>query len=83
MSVDVEPRAPAQPAARSSYRRWGWILIAAALWTFWVWITRVVNIARLHETTAFKAVHYTLAAGSMAFGAASAWIGTRLIRRAR
>jgi len=80
LSVDVERREATTPAASSPYRRWGWILIAAAVWTFWVWITRVVNIARLPETAAFKVVHYTLAAGSMAFGAASAWIGVRLIR---
>ena len=83
--MSVETREPETTHARNGHdlRRWGWILITAAVWTFWVWITRIVNIAKLPQTTAFKAVHYTLAAGSMAFGAASAWIGVRLIRRTR
>lgn len=58
-------------------KRAAWVLIAAAAWTFYVWITRLFILAGQHNSTAFKVVHFTLAAVSMAFGAAVGWIGWR------
>jgi len=47
------------------------VLRAAALWTFYVWITRIWNIVQDSSTsTAFKAVHSILAVVSIAFGVA-------------
>jgi hypothetical protein len=83
LNVGTRDRAPTDLSSANRDRRWGWILIAGAVWTFWVWVTRIVNIAKLPQTPAFKAVHYTLAAGSLAFGAAAGWIGSRLVRRDR
>lgn len=58
-------------------RRQTWVLLAAAVWTFYVWITRVVIMAGQHTSVAFKVVHFTLAAISLAFGGAIAWIALR------
>ncbi|HEU4868809.1 MAG TPA: hypothetical protein VFV09_13935 [Actinomycetota bacterium] len=47
------------------------VLRAAALWTFYVWITRIWNIVEDSSTsTAFKAVHSILAVVSIAFAIA-------------
>jgi hypothetical protein len=47
------------------------VLRAAALWTFYVWITRIWNIVQDSTTsTAFKAVHSILAVVSIAFAIA-------------
>jgi hypothetical protein len=47
------------------------VLRAAALWTFYVWITRIWNIVQDSTTsTAFKAVHSILAVVSIAFAVA-------------
>lgn len=47
------------------------VLRAAALWTFYVWITRIWNIVQDSSTsTAFKAVHSILAVVSIAFAIA-------------
>ncbi|MEA2487990.1 MAG: hypothetical protein QOF16_1644 [Actinomycetota bacterium] len=55
-------------------RRQSTILIAAAIWTFYVWISRVVIMAGQDTSTGFKVVHFILAAISIAFGVAIAWI---------
>lgn len=47
------------------------VLRAAALWTFYVWITRIWNIVQDGSTTpAFKAVHSILAVVSILFAIA-------------
>ena len=47
------------------------VLRAAALWTFYVWITRIWNIAQDASTSfGFKAVHSILAVVSIAFAVA-------------
>jgi hypothetical protein len=61
-------------------RRGAWVLIAAAAWTLYVWVTRVWIITRLSGGTGFKAVHYTLAAVSIAFALAIGWIGYRWLK---
>ncbi|MFN2595465.1 MAG: hypothetical protein ABR579_11325 [Actinomycetota bacterium] len=58
-------------------RRWSNILLAAAVWTFYVWITRVIIIAGQDRSTGFKAVHFVLAAISIAFGVATGWIALK------
>jgi hypothetical protein len=47
------------------------VLRAAALWTFYVWITRIWNIVQDSNTSAaFKAVHSILAVVSIGFAVA-------------
>lgn len=55
-------------------RRHANVLIAAAIWTFYVWISRIVIMTGQNTSTGFKVVHYALAAVSLAFGTAIAWI---------
>lgn len=61
-------------------RRQKWVLLAAAVWTFYVWITRVVIMAGQDTSVGFKVVHFILAAISLAFGVAIAWIALRTRR---
>jgi hypothetical protein len=59
------------------------VLLAAAAWTLYVWITRMWNIARDPEHDfGFKAVHGVLAVVSVAFAVALGVIGLRMRREA-
>ena len=60
------------------------LLLAAAAWTVWVWVTRIWNIVGdpAHDA-AFKLVHSLLALVSVAFGIAIGVIGLRMRREAR
>jgi hypothetical protein len=59
------------------------VLLAAAAWTIWVWVTRIWNIARdPAHGVGFKAVHTVLAVVSVAFAVAVGLIGLRLRREA-
>ncbi|MEA2509943.1 MAG: hypothetical protein QOG21_2025 [Actinomycetota bacterium] len=61
-------------------KRRSWILVAAAVWTVYVWATRIWIIARLSNGTGFKVVHYVLAAISIGFAIAIGWIGVQGLR---
>lgn len=56
-------------------RRQSRILIAAAVWTLYVWISRIVIMAGQDTSAGFKAVHGILALVSIAFGLAIGKIG--------
>ena len=59
------------------------VLLAAAAWTVYVWVTRMWNIARDSEHGfGFKAVHGVLAVISVAFAVAIGLIGLRMRREA-
>ena len=60
------------------------LLLAAAAWTIWVWVTRIWNIVGdpAHDA-AFKLVHSLLALVSVAFGIALAVVGLRMRREER
>jgi len=60
------------------------LLLAAAAWTIWVWVTRIWNILGdpAHDG-AFKAVHSLLALVSIAFGVALGVVGLRMRREER
>ena len=60
------------------------LLLAAAAWTIWVWVTRIWNILGdpAHDA-AFKLVHSLLALVSVAFGIALAVVGLCMRREAR
>ena len=46
------------------------VLIACAVWTLYVWISRIVIMSRQDESTGFKVVHGILALVSIAFALA-------------
>jgi hypothetical protein len=60
------------------------LLLAAAAWTLFIWVTRMWNIARdPAHSFGFKAVHGLLAAVSVAFAMIVGLIGWRMRREAR
>lgn len=59
------------------------ILLAAAAWTLYVWISRVVILAGQDESAGFKVVHFILAGVSIAFAVAIGRIGLRYRRSSR
>jgi hypothetical protein len=62
-------------------RRAANVLIAACVWTLYVWVTRMWNIAQDDDhDTAFKVVHGVLALVSVGFGIAVGVIGWRARR---
>jgi hypothetical protein len=61
----------------------GLLLLTAAVWTWLVWITRLVNMAGEDRSAGFVAVHGALAGISMLLAVPVAWIGVRMLRRAR
>lgn len=64
-------------------RRAAWTLIASALWTWWVWGTRIWNVLGDDErSTGFKVVHVVLALVSVGFAVAVFAIGRRGLRGA-
>ena len=59
------------------------ILLAAAAWTLYVWISRLVIMAGQDESTGFKVVHGLLALVSIGFALVIARIGWRSQRSSR
>ena len=60
------------------------LLLAAAVWTIWVWATRIWNLlGDPAHGAAFKAVHSLLALVSIAFAVALAVVGWRMRREER
>jgi hypothetical protein len=56
-------------------RRQSYILLAAAVWTLYVWISRLVIMAGQDESAGFKVVHAVLALVSIGFALAIGKIG--------
>lgn len=61
-------------------RRQTRILLAAAVWTLYVWISRLVIMAGQDESTGFKVVHAVLAFVSIGFALAIGKIGLQAYR---
>jgi hypothetical protein len=60
------------------------LLLAAAAWTIWVWVTRIWNLlGDPAHGAAFKLVHGLLAVVSVAFGIALGVVGLRMRREER
>ena len=64
-------------------RRQSRILLAAAIWTLYVWISRLVIMSGQDESTGFKVVHGVLAMVSISFALAIGKIGWDARRRLR
>lgn len=79
MSTDLEPPQPTR-ASRSRTRRRAWLLIAAAVWTAWVWLTRLGIVLNDENTAGFRVVHGVLIVVSLAFAAALGVVGVRMLR---
>ncbi len=58
----------------------GALLLIAAGWTWFVWLTRIGNLFADDRSTAFVAVHIGLAAVSVLLAIPVAWVGLRLVR---
>jgi hypothetical protein len=56
------------------------LLRAFAIWTVYVWVTRMWNIWRDDQSIGFKAVHMALAVVSIAF-AVACWVVVSRVRR--
>jgi hypothetical protein len=59
----------------------GLLLLAAAAWSWLIWITRLVNMAGEDRSAGFLLVHGGLAAVSMLLAIPVAWVGLRMARR--
>jgi hypothetical protein len=66
----------------STARRFGWLLIAAAVWTAFIWANRLVNLALDDRSASFVAVHVALALVSLALAVPVAIVGWRMRARA-
>lgn len=64
-------------------RRQARILLAAAAWTLYVWISRLVIMAGQDESTGFKVVHGLLAFVSIGFALAIGKLGLSARRAAQ
>lgn len=60
------------------------VLRAAAVWTIFIWATRIKNILEdPTHSTSFKAVHSALAAVSIVFALAILYVASRNRRRSK
>ena len=64
-------------------RRQSRILIAAAVWTLYVWVSRIVIMSGQDDSVGFKVVHGILALVSIGFGLAVGTIGWQGRRAAK
>lgn len=58
----------------------GRLLLAAAAWTWFVWVTRLLNMAGEDRSAGFVAVHAGLAVVSLLLAVPVAVVGWRLSR---
>ncbi|MDP8927593.1 MAG: hypothetical protein M3O70_03200 [Actinomycetota bacterium] len=80
--MSTELRAAAQRARWARLRRHAWVLLAAAAWNAYVWVTRLGLILDGRNSVPFRVVHGVLIVVSLAFAAAIGLIGWRLRREA-
>jgi Na+/melibiose symporter-like transporter len=57
------------------------VIRAFSIWTVYVWVTRMWNIAQDDQSVGFKVVHATLAVISVAFAVVVWFIVSRVRRR--
>jgi hypothetical protein len=87
-STSVRDGASSAPAVTTSvrvHRRRGLVLLALAVFQFWLWGTRIWNLVRDADgfSTAFVAVHAVLYVAAIGAGVLLAVLGTRMVREAR
>jgi hypothetical protein len=85
VSLDVTPRSDAVVTPARVHRRRGVLLIAIAVFQFWLWGTRISNLLRDADdaTAAFVGVHLALYVAAIGVGVVLLVVGLRLVREAR
>ena len=85
MAIDVTPNADEVTLRTRTHLRRGVILVALAVFQFWLWGTRIWNL--FQETgsfsTAFIAVHVVLYTAAIGAGVLLATLGARMVQEAR
>ncbi|MBW3577673.1 MAG: hypothetical protein KY462_08045 [Actinobacteria bacterium] len=81
MSTDLGERPVATSTERHRHR--SWLLLAAAGWNAYVWLTRLGLVLDGQNTGRFRIVHGILIAVSLGFAAALAVVGWRMRQEAR
>lgn len=92
MSADVAARPSGASTSddqlvvsRRQHRRRGLLLLAVAVWSVWVWGTRVLNLVRADEdySVSFIVVHAVLYGSAFLIAGGLAVMGTRMVRQSR
>lgn len=79
--LTASPAPPTTAGATVSTRRTGTVLLVVAVWTAFVWVTFLRNLAHDHgQRTAFYVVHAVLSAVNLGVAVLLARIGWRLRR---
>lgn len=85
MATDVSARADTVRLPARTHRRRAWLLVGLAVFQFWLWGTRIVNL--LEEvgsfSAAFVAVHLALYVAAIGAGVVLAVLGLRMWRESR
>ena len=84
MTTDVTDRRAAVVTPSRTHRRRGAVLTALAVFQFWLWGTRIVNLVTSDEevTAAFIAVHAVLYTAAIGAGVVLLVLGVRMLREA-
>ncbi|HEX2027618.1 MAG TPA: hypothetical protein VHF25_06425 [Nitriliruptorales bacterium] len=82
MPTDLRP-APTPSGHESRLRHRSWLLLAAAAWNGYVWLTRLGLVLDGRNTVPFRVVHGVLIVVSLGFAVALAVVGWRMRREAR
>jgi hypothetical protein len=85
VATDVTPRPDTLEVPAATHRRRGLLLLAVAVWSVWLWGTRIRNlVAGAGDfSAAFVGVHAVLYGVSLLIAAVLAVVGWRMWREAR
>lgn len=85
MATDVSPRPDVLQVPRRRHRRRALLLLGVALWSVWLWGTRIRNLVAGADdfSAAFIGVHAVLYGVSLAIAAVLAVVGVRMWRESR
>jgi hypothetical protein len=85
VTTDVSPAVDTVPVRRRTHRRRGGVLLGLALFQFWLWGTRIVNLLgdAGSFSTAFVTVHLVLYVAAIGAGVLLLVLGWRMWREAR
>jgi hypothetical protein len=85
VATDVTPRPETLTVPATTHRRRGLLLLAVAVWSVWLWGTRIRNLVATADdvSTAFVGVHAVLYGVSLVIAAVLAVVGWRMWSEAR
>lgn len=83
--MTVTEQSDTVPVRASSQRRRGYVLLAVAAWSVWLWTTRIYNLVSDagDVSAAFVGVHAVLYGVSLAIAGVLAVMGWRMLREGR